>query len=69
MSAPTDAEKILMDLFEANREYKKFLDTLKDTPPLQWPDVRGLISLQANLKLLYDQACESGYTNTRRWRR
>lgn len=69
MSAPTQAEEILMDLFEANSKYNKFLDALKDTPPLESLDVRDLIPLKEKLKLLYDQACVSGYSYTRRWRR
>ena len=69
MSAPTDAEKILMDLFEANRKYKKFLDALENTPPLERPEVTDLILLREKLKSLYDQACVAGYTYTQRWRR
>ena len=69
MSAPTDAEKILMDLFEANRKYQKFLDALKGTPPMERPDVIDLITISCKLKSLYDKACVAGYSYTRRWRR
>ena len=69
MSAPTQAEEILMDLFEANSEYQKIINTLSDVPPLEWPNVEDrLIPLRKKLKLLYYQACQSGYAYTRRWR-
>ena len=69
MSAPTDAEEILMDLFETNRKYQKFLDALKGTPPMERPDVIDLITISYKLKSLYDKACVAGYTYTQRWRR
>ena len=69
MSAPTQSENILMDLFEAKSAYENFLRDLAEKPPMEWPDVKKAISLQERLREIFSDACTSGYAYTRRWRR
>jgi hypothetical protein len=66
---PTQAEEILMDLFEAKNAYEKFVQFLVHDPPLEWPDIAEGYPLIRRLKDAYSDACASGYAYTRKWRK